>query len=85
MYEVPYGKTELKFNLLPGMHGTLIHSRSVSPLVDVPAAVENALAQPINSAPLRKLARKGDKACIVFTDITRACPDHLLIPPTTRI
>ena len=84
MYKLPYGNTELEFNLLPGMHGTLIHSRPMSPLVDVPAAVANAFAQPINSAPLRKLARKGDTACIVFTDITRACPDHLLIPPMLR-
>ena len=84
MYTLPYSKKELKFDLLPGMRGTVIHSQSMSPLADVPAAVENALAQTINSSPLRELARKGDKVCIVFTDITRACPDHLLIPPMLR-
>jgi nickel-dependent lactate racemase len=40
-----------------------------------------ALANPVNSPPLRDLARPGDKVCIVFTDITRASPDALLIPP----
>ena len=30
------------------------------------------------------MAKKGDSVCIVFTDITRACPDHLLIPPMLR-
>jgi nickel-dependent lactate racemase len=38
------------------------------------------LANPTNSPPLRELARTGDKVCIVFTDITRSSPDHLLVP-----
>ena len=32
-------------------------------------------------APLREQAHPGSRVCIVFTDITRASPDHLLIPP----
>jgi nickel-dependent lactate racemase len=43
--------------------------------------VIGALAEPINSPPLRELARPGDRVCIVFTDITRASPDYLLVPP----
>jgi nickel-dependent lactate racemase len=27
------------------------------------------------------LAKPGDKVCIIFTDITRASPDHLMVPP----
>jgi nickel-dependent lactate racemase len=27
------------------------------------------------------MARAGMRACIVFTDITRSCPDQLLVPP----
>lgn len=84
MYKVPYGKTEMKFDLLPGMKGTVIHSQPIPPLPNVSAAINKALAEPINSAPLRELARKGDTVCIVFTDITRACPDYLLIPPILR-
>jgi len=84
MYKVPYGKTEIEFDLLPGMKGTVIHAQPIPPLADVSAAIDKALEEPINSAPLRDLARKGDRACIVFTDITRACPDYLLIPPILR-
>ena len=40
-----------------------------------------AVASPTNSPPLRDLAGPGDKVCIVFTDITRASPDHLLVLP----
>jgi nickel-dependent lactate racemase len=44
------------------------------------AAVGDALAHPINALPLRELAKPGCRVCIVFTDITRACPDHVLVP-----
>ena len=84
MYKVPYGKTEIEFDLLPGMKGTVIHSQPVPPLTNVSSAIDKALAEPINSAPLRDLASKGNTVCIVFTDITRACPDYLLVPPILR-
>jgi len=48
------------------------------------AAVEATLASPINSLPLRKMARHNTNVCIVFTDATRACPDAILIPPLLR-
>jgi nickel-dependent lactate racemase len=84
MFRVPYGKTEIEFDLLPGMKGAVIHSQPIPPLDDVSSAIDKALKEPINSAPLKELAKRGDSACIVFTDITRACPDYLLIPPILR-
>ncbi len=81
MYKVPFDKAELTFDLPPGWRGTVIESRAMPPIEDVPAAVVAALAEPINSPPLRELAKPGDKVCIVFTDITRASPDYLLVPP----
>jgi nickel-dependent lactate racemase len=81
MYTVPFGKGELAFELPGGMTGTVVVSKAVPPIVDVPAAVRGALADPINSPTLRELAKPGDRVCIVFTDITRASPDHLLVPP----
>ena len=66
------------------MKGTVIHSQALPPLADVATAIDTTLADPINSAPIHELAHKGDTACIVFTDITRACPDYLLVPPILR-
>jgi len=80
MYSVPYGKGQITFDLLPGMRGTVVESKKVPPIADVEAAVAEALAGPVNSPPLRELAKPGDTVCIVFTDITRASPDHLLVP-----
>ena len=28
-----------------------------------------------------EIARAGSRVCIVFTDVTRSCPDNLLVPP----
>jgi nickel-dependent lactate racemase len=81
MYRVPYGKTEIEFDLPVGMTGTVAVSKSLPPVEDVPAAVTAALTNPINSPPVGELARPGDSVCIVFTDITRASPDGLLVPP----
>ena len=81
MYQVPFDKGELAFDLPPGWRGSVVESRTVPALEDVPAAVAEAVAAPTNSPPLRELARLADKVCIVFTDITRSSPDHLLVPP----
>ena len=80
MYTVPFDKGELTFELPAGMTATVAVSKPVPPIQDVPAAIQEALAHPINSPPLRQLARPGDTACICFTDITRSSPDHLLVP-----
>lgn len=83
-YRVPYGAGELAFALPPGMRGLMIQPRPVEPLGDIKAAVDAALAEPVGSPPLRELARPGDRVCIVFTDATRAVPDHLLVPALLR-
>ena len=59
---------------------TVTVSQPAEPLADVPRAIRAALEQPVGTRPLRELARPGQRVCIVFTDITRASPDHLLVP-----
>lgn len=81
MYQVPFDKGELTFDLPPGWRGTLIESRRVTPVRDAAAAAAEAVVTPIDSPTLRELAKPGDKVCIAFTDVTRASPDHLLVPP----
>jgi nickel-dependent lactate racemase len=80
MFTVPFSKGELAFELPTGMTGTIAVSKPMAPIDDVPAAIRAALSDPIGSPPVRALAQRGDTVCIVFTDITRASPDHLLVP-----
>lgn len=81
VFRVPFDKGELAFDLPAGWRGTAVESKTVPPIEDVPAAVKAALEGPTNSPPLRELAKPGDRVCIVFTDVTRASPDWLLVPP----
>jgi nickel-dependent lactate racemase len=81
MYRVPFDKSELTFDLPPTWRGAVVESKAVPPIDDLPAAVAQAVANPTNSPPLREMARAGDRVCIVFTDITRSSPDHLLVAP----
>ena len=79
-YEVPYSKSSVKFDLPPSMRGTVVMSRPVAALKDALGAIKNALESPFGTPQLRQLACRGKRVCIVFTDITRSSPDHLLVP-----
>lgn len=84
IYQIPFSKTKLEFNLLPGMQADVAVSQPATPLLDVPAAIRFALDRPLGMPPLRTLAKPGNCVCIVFTDITRTTPDHLLVPALLR-
>jgi len=79
-YKIPYSKSVLEFTLPASMQVTVAVSQSAEPLKDVSGAIKKALDHPIGSPRLSKLAKPGDRVCIVFTDITRATPDNLLVP-----
>jgi nickel-dependent lactate racemase len=81
-YRVPYGRGELAFRLPHGFkEATVLEHRKAPPLQDVEARVRSVLREPTESPPLRELAGPYDRVCIVVTDATRPCPDHLLVPP----
>lgn len=79
-YRVAYGDSSVEFAIPPSMRAAVVEAQVAEPLSDVHAAIGQALAHPLGSEPLRALARRGQRACIVFTDVTRSCPDHLLVP-----
>ena len=49
-------------------------------LPDEKGALFNALAHPMGTAPLANALRPGARITILFTDITRATPNHRIIP-----
>jgi nickel-dependent lactate racemase len=83
-YRVPYSKGEIFFNLPDSMRGEVVVSNTFEPIGDVEAAIEKVLAGPTGTPPLHKMVRKGDTVCIIFTDITRFCPEHLIVPVILR-
>jgi len=87
-FQIPYGHTSISFQLPPAMTGTVVTSKAVSPLENVETSIQAALRDPVDSLSVQELVGRGDaaslKVCIVFTDITRASPDHLLVPALLR-
>jgi len=77
--ELAYGAGALPVEF-PDDLTTVIVPAHVAGLADERAAVVAALAQPVGSPPLRALIGPRDRVCVVFTDLTRATPNHRLIP-----
>ena len=59
---------------------TVISPTPRSGLADERAAVIAALEEPMGAAALRAQVKPTDRICIIFTDLTRATPNHRLIP-----
>jgi nickel-dependent lactate racemase len=76
---LPYGEGAIEAQV-PDDAVVLLPERT-PPLDDPVAAVRDALEQPIASAPLAKIARAGQKAAIVVSDVTRPVPNATILPP----
>ena len=74
-----YGRGWLPVDL-PDEVTTVIEPTHTPGVPDERQAVLDALEQPIAAPPLRDWLKPGARVCIVFTDLTRATPNHRLIP-----
>jgi nickel-dependent lactate racemase len=74
-----YGEGRLSLEL-PETQTTLLLPRHLPGLPDERAALMAALDQPIGAASLRSIAGPNTRICLLFTDITRATPNHRLVP-----
>jgi nickel-dependent lactate racemase len=78
--KLAYGKNGLEIDLPENADVTLIESRFVGGLPDSQAALSHALQNPIDGAPLTHLADASNSVAIIFSDITRPTPNHLILP-----
>ena len=81
VFQVPFGRGKRTFSLPPGVTGTEIATHPAAYLRDPGEAAHRAILEPIAGPHLRELAAGARSVCIAVTDATRACPDHLLVPP----
>lgn len=75
-----YGKTGLMIDLPDDRSVTVVEPQFVPGLPDARESLRQALRASLNLPPLRELAKPTDKVGIIFSDITRPTPHHLLIP-----
>ena len=76
--DLAYGKTSLRVELPDNAH--VLRPAPVRALADPAAAIREALRRPIGCAALQERVTPGDSVAIVFSDITRPTPNHVLIP-----
>jgi nickel-dependent lactate racemase len=82
--ELLYGRGTLAVAPPAGCVPTVIARGAMPVLADAAAAVERALAAPVDAPPLRALARGRRSACILVCDITRPVPNGLFLGPLVR-
>lgn len=80
-FAVPFGDGTIRFTLPAGLRGAVASGHPPAPLADASASAHAAVAAPLAAPRLRELARGKRRVCIAVTDATRACPDHVLVPP----
>jgi nickel-dependent lactate racemase len=83
IYEIPFAESALSFRLPDGIAARLAIPKRQPPLLDPESAIQSALDAPLDSPTIEQLvaSARPRSVCIAFTDATRACPDHLLVPP----
>jgi nickel-dependent lactate racemase len=76
-----FGKGHLPVRLPVKTRPTVIRKGAMPKLPNPDAAIAEALANPIGSAPLTALARAKKSACILICDITRPVPNRMFLRP----
>jgi nickel-dependent lactate racemase len=75
-----YGKTGLEIDLPGSVAYDLFEPKYVPGCQDEAGAVREALRRPIASLPLRERVKRDDRVGIIFSDITRPTPYHIILP-----
>jgi len=79
--KLEYGTTGLTLDVPKGCQAKVVDIKSVEPLADPRQAVVESLEDPIEARPLAELAKGCEAPCIVVSDMTRAVPNKIILPP----
>ncbi len=79
---IPYGKSALSFEVPDSRLQGVLASNAHSPEAEASEAeqVRRSLASPIDSRPLRELAKGKKRVVVVTSDHTRPVPSHITMP-----
>ena len=82
--DLNYGRGTLPVELADDLEVTVVRKPPMPVLAQPEAAIEQALAKPVDAPPLAELARQATRACILICDITRPVPNGLFLPLMVR-
>lgn len=75
-FALGFGSTEFKISLPTEQIINVVEGKYAEAITDVPAAVKEALNNPIDSPPLKEVVKPGDTVAIIASDITRLWLKH---------
>src|SRR5919106_4931234 len=82
--DLNYGRGMLPVELADDLEVTVVRKPPMPVLPHPEAAIQQALAKPVDAPPLAELARQATRACILICDITRPVPNGLFLPLMIR-
>ncbi len=83
--QLAFGKGNLEVTLPDDAVIDVIEPKYEPGLENQQGAVTEALDSPVGSPALRSLVKEGDRVAVVFSDITRATPYPMMLPPLLKI
>jgi nickel-dependent lactate racemase len=78
---IPFGGRPLSFEVPVDNLSQVLMPNASTPLADLDAAIEAALAHPIGQPPTEEWVRASDRVLLVSDDNTRLTPAERMIPP----
>jgi nickel-dependent lactate racemase len=78
--QLAYGKNGLEIELPGDRDVTIIEPRYLPGLPDPSEAIRQALRAPLGLPALSEQVQASDRVGIVFSDITRPTPNHIILP-----
>lgn len=75
-----FGKNGLTFSIPDDLDVTVLEPGFVPGVPDPSGALRQAMRRPIDSMPLQDLVPPRARIGVIFSDITRPAPNHLMIP-----
>jgi len=79
-----YGRDGVTISVPDELRVSVVEPAKGTPVADQNAAVEQALARPIDARPLAEVARGRRDAVVVISDKTRPVPYKVVLPPILR-
>jgi nickel-dependent lactate racemase len=77
---LPYGKDMLRVKVPKRNFIGIIKPYDLPGHLNPYKEIQRAILNPIRSQRLKSIAKHGDKVAIVITDVTRRCPENIIIP-----
>jgi len=82
--KIPFGEKEIDINIDEKNLVGILEPNIVPAITNPQKVIKETLMKPINSSPLSEAVKGKKKVLIVITDITRPCPNDILLPPIVK-